>query len=64
MLQNEKTSGKRKPAIEYCEDLLELHDAEPEEIARFGEELDDLWTVIAKIHRACEINYPFIIGSK
>jgi hypothetical protein len=44
----------RKPGSEYSAELLEL-DAEPEEIARFGEELDDLWTIIGKIVRACDV---------
>jgi hypothetical protein len=50
---------RRKPGSEYSAELLELHDSEPEEIARFGEkldeELDDLETVIGKIVRACDV---------
>ena len=48
----------RKPGSEYSAELLELHDAEPEEIAQFGEgldDLDDLETVIRKIIRACDV---------
>ena len=49
----------RKPGSEYSAELLELHDAGPEEIARFGEkldeELDDLATVAAKVIRACDL---------
>jgi histidinol phosphatase-like enzyme len=39
MLQKEETN-RRKPAIEYFADLLELYDADVEEIIRFGEDLD------------------------
>jgi hypothetical protein len=45
----------RKPGIEYYADLLELYDSVPEEIERFGEELDDLETVIGKIVRASDL---------
>ncbi len=45
----------KKPSSEYYEELLELYDAETEEIARFGEGLDDLETVIAKIVQACDL---------
>ena len=45
----------RKPGFEYFADLLELYDADPEEIARFGEELDDLETIIARIVQACDV---------
>lgn len=45
----------RKPGIEYFAELLELYDSEPEEIARFGEELGDLVTVIGRIIRACDV---------
>ena len=49
----------RKPSSEYYDELLELYDADPEEIARYGEkldeELDDLETVTAKIIQACDL---------
>jgi hypothetical protein len=49
----------KKPSSEYYAELLELYDAEPEEIARFGEKLDeelgDLETIIRKIIRACDV---------
>jgi hypothetical protein len=55
MLRNEDTSRKRKLGSEYSAELLELHDAEPEEIAQFGEGLDDLETIIGKIVRGCDL---------
>lgn len=55
MLRNENTNRKRKLGSEYSAELLELHDSEPEEIARFGEELDDLETVIRRIIQACDL---------
>jgi hypothetical protein len=45
----------RKPGIEYFAELLELYDSEPGEIARFGEELDDLETIIGRIVQACDL---------
>jgi hypothetical protein len=49
----------KKPSSEYYAELLELYDADPEEIARYGEkldeELDDLETVTAKIIQACDL---------
>jgi hypothetical protein len=49
----------RKPGSEYSAELLELHDAGPAKIARFGEkldeELDDLETIIGKVIRACDL---------
>ena len=45
----------KKLGSEYSAELLELHDADPEEIARFGEELDDWETVARKIIRACDV---------
>ena len=45
----------RKPGFEYFTELLELYDADPEEIARFGEKLDDWETVVRKIIRACDV---------
>ena len=58
MLRNKKTNRK-KLGSEYSAELLELYDADPEEIARFGEkldeELDDWETVVRKIIRACDV---------
>lgn len=55
MLRNEKTN-RRKRGSDYHADLLELCDADPEEIERFGgEDLDDLVTIIRKIIRACDV---------
>ena len=54
MLRNKKTNRK-KPGSEYSAELLELYDADPEEIARFGEKLDDWETVVRKIIRACDV---------
>jgi len=45
----------RKLGSEYSAELLELHDAAPEEIERFGEDLDDLETVARKVIRACDL---------
>ena len=49
----------KKLGSEYSAELLELYDADPEEIARFGEkldeELDDWETVTAKIIQACDL---------
>ena len=54
MLRNEK-ANRRKPGSEYSAELLELHDAGPEEIEQFGEELDDLETIIGRIVQACDV---------
>ena len=54
MLRNKKTNRK-KLGSEYSAELLELYDADPEEIARFGEKLDDWETVVRKIIRACDV---------
>ncbi|MEE9530018.1 MAG: hypothetical protein V3W52_03410 [Syntrophobacteria bacterium] len=58
MLRNEK-ANRRKPGSEYSAELWKLHDSAPEEIARFGEkldeELDDLETIIGRIVRACDL---------
>ncbi len=45
----------RKLGSEYSAELLELHDAGPEEIEGFAVELDDLEPVIGKIIRACDV---------
>lgn len=47
----------RKPSSEYYAELLELYDADPEEIERFCEELnlDDWQTVARKTIRACDL---------
>ena len=57
MFQNENRSGKRKLGSEYSAELLELHDADPEEIEKFCDELnlDDWETVVRKIIRACDV---------
>ncbi len=44
----------RKSGLTIFPKLLALTDSAPEEIERFGEELDDLETIIGRIVRACD----------